>query len=76
MNTPAVWQEFQRGDLVQVRADGVVLCQATIDDFNEDRSVIWVRLKELNERKILLFDEGVQIVPLAYVSSQELANSY
>lgn len=76
MNPPAVWPDFERGDLVQVRADGVDLHQATIDDFTDDRSVVWVRLKELNERKILLLDEVVRMVPIAGASSQQLANSF
>lgn len=74
MDEPTFWHELKRGDTVQLRADGRNLCHATIDDFSDDRMVVWVLMKELNERKLVLFDDGVGIMPIGCTSSQH-ANS-
>ncbi|MNI89635.1 hypothetical protein D3C85_1832080 [compost metagenome] len=71
---PALWPDFERGDLIHVRADGKALRKATVDDFTEDRSVVWVRLEELNERKILLLEEIDRTNPTLHASAQLLAS--
>ena len=70
MDNVTSWHQLKRGDAVQLRADGASLCHATIDDFSEDRRVVWVRMTELNERKLVLFDDGVGIMPIGCTYSQ------
>lgn len=55
------WPDLQRGDPVELRFGDSEEFQGTIDDYSEDRSAVWVRLYGLNERKLILADEGVQI---------------
>jgi hypothetical protein len=58
------WHVLERGELVQLHAEGTSLHQAIIDDFTEDRRIVWVRLNGLNERKLLLQDDGIRIFPI------------
>lgn len=75
MDQSAVWHELERGDAVHLYTGGPNLSHATIDDFSEDRRLVWVRLDELNERKLVLYEDGVGIVPIMGKFSQRRANS-
>jgi hypothetical protein len=55
------WTQLQRGDNVLLSAAGLARSWATIEDFAEDRSVVWVRVGDLNERKLLVPTDGVKI---------------
>lgn len=65
------WHVLERGEIVQLHAEGTSLHQAIIDDFTEDRRIVWVRLNGLNERKLLLHDDGIGLFPLGCDAPQE-----
>jgi hypothetical protein len=70
MNQSSLWQALERGDAVQLQGDGARYCYAIIDEFSADRMMVWVRTRDLNERKLVLYDDGVGIVPIPWASSE------
>jgi hypothetical protein len=64
------WNLLERGEVVHLQAEGTSVRQAIIDDFTEDRRIVWVRLTGLNERKLLLHDDGIGIFPFGCAAPQ------
>ncbi|EMY34873.1 hypothetical protein D477_007344 [Arthrobacter crystallopoietes BAB-32] len=60
------WSDLQVGDCVRVRQQYPHMEQlAVIDEFTRDRGAVWVRLLDLNERRLILSDDGVEVLRLS-----------
>ncbi|MCO4253723.1 hypothetical protein [Pseudarthrobacter cellobiosi] len=62
MNDVISWSDLQRGDQVRLLYGEYSGEPGIIDDFTDDRATMWVRLQDLNERKLILLEDEVEIL--------------
>lgn len=57
------WHHLRRGDPIRLKSNQNVEFDATVEDYLADFSAVWVRLHNLNERRLLIPSDGIQIIP-------------
>jgi hypothetical protein len=57
------WHHLRRGDPIRLKFNQNVELDAIVEDYLADFSAVWVRLHNLNERRLLIPSDGIQIIP-------------
>ncbi|MFJ4029353.1 hypothetical protein ACIPWF_18375 [Paenarthrobacter sp. NPDC089989] len=62
MSEAISWKKLRRGDVVTVKPVHGRAMEATIDDYFQDRRMVWIRLHDTQERRIITPRDGIEIV--------------